>query len=149
MVMIDATLTDDDRLLLIQDIKVLHPEVGELAVGRMPMAFADRAESPRSEGAVAGDRGGPPLRRERLAVGRDRGPVVGEEVDELVVVVEGPLGGDRVGTVGVGPAYVVIVEDWPGDGRVDERGGCENAQVVEDREGLGSVHLGTRRVDHR
>ena len=95
------------------------------------------------------DRCRPTLGDEARAVVDRAEPVVGDEVDQLAVVVEDELGAHRLGAVGERGADVVVVDRLPVDRCVHEGSGSEQAEVVEQRDRLALVHLGARGVDHR
>ena len=63
-----------------------------------------------------------------MAVGRGARPVVGDEVDEFMLVVEGQLGFHGVRTIGELGVDAVRVAALPGHGRVDEGGRGEYTQ---------------------
>jgi len=75
--------------------------------------------------------------------------IVGDEVDELVVVVEDQFGGHRVCAVAEGAADAVRAAGLPGDRGADQGCGGEEAEVVEQGDGLGPVHLRPGDVHHR
>ena len=106
----------------LEDLVDVELEVGEfpLRVRGMPAAFAVGPDSPGADSAVSGYRRGPALPGEALAVGGGAEPVIGDEVDKLVVVVADHVGGHGLGAVGERATGVVVVDRLLGNRSVDQ-----------------------------
>lgn len=122
-----------DAAYVVDQVVDVELDVGEPALrgGLEPPSFA-RGEDPVSirVAAVSGERSRPPLRGERLAVSRGAESVVGDEVDQVVGLVERQLRGDRMTAVGEGPSHMVRVHGGPPDRGVGDRAGARTTRSL-------------------
>jgi hypothetical protein len=132
--------------LVLQEIEF---DIDELALGRMPPAFAAGHDAPGAEGPVIPDRRGPALPGELSAVGRRRESILRHEIHQFAGLVEMQHRADRVRAGGVVASCRIGIDGFPADGRVDEGGRSQQAEIVEQGHRLRPVHLRPFRIHER